>query len=68
MGDGGAQGRDAARGNVTVAAGSYRVAQSIHDGGGGMKIGLAKFEVDDGAAVALEFLGARKNGEGAFTG
>ena len=33
-----------------------------------MKIGLAKLEVDDGAAFALEFLGARKNGEGAFAG
>ena len=29
---------------------------------------LAKFEVNDGSAFALEFLGARKNGQRTFTG
>ena len=33
-----------------------------------MKIRLAKFEMDDGAAFALEFFGARENSERAFSG
>jgi hypothetical protein len=33
-----------------------------------MKIGLAELEMNDGAAFALEFLGARENGERAFAG
>jgi hypothetical protein len=31
-----------------------------------MEIGFAEFEMDDGAALALEFLGARKNRQRAF--
>jgi len=31
-----------------------------------MEIRLAQFQMDDGAALALKFLGARKNGQGAF--
>ena len=67
-GDGVRKSGDAASGNVAVAAGGDGVAQGVDDRGGGMKIGLAKFEVNDGAAFALEFLGAGKNREGAFAG
>jgi hypothetical protein len=31
-----------------------------------MKIGFAEFEMDDGAALAFQLLGARENGKSAF--
>ncbi len=31
-----------------------------------MEIGFAEFEMNDGATLAFEFLGARKNGQRAF--
>ena len=43
-----------------------RVAEGVDDRSRGMKIGLAELEVNDGAALALEFLGAGEDGEGAF--
>ena len=33
---------------------------------GGMKVGFAKFEVNNGTTGAFEFFGAGINGEGAF--
>ena len=62
-----AQGGNAASSTVAIAAGSDGVAKSIDDGRGGMKIGFTEFEVDDGAALALKFLGARKYSESALT-
>ena len=63
-----AQRWNAARCAVAVAAGSDCVANGVHNGCGRMKIRFAEFEMDDGAALLFEFLGARKNGEGTFAG
>ena len=65
-GDGFAESGDAASGDVAVAAGGGGIAQGVDDRGRGMEIGLAEFEVNDGAALALEFFGAGENGQGAF--
>jgi len=43
-------------------SGTYRV----HNGSSGMKVRFAEFEMNDGATGALEFLGARINGQRAF--
>ncbi len=67
-GDGFAQGGNAAGGDVAVAACGDGIAQGIDDWSGGMKIGLAKLEVDDRATFALEFFGAGEDGEGTFAG
>jgi hypothetical protein len=61
-----AQRRDAARGAVTIAAGRDRVAERIDNRSRGMEIGLAKLEMNDGAALTLKFPGARKDGQRTF--
>lgn len=62
-----AQRGDAAGGAVAIAARCDGVSKRIDDRRCGMKVGLAKFQMNDGAALALEFLGAGENGERAFT-
>jgi len=68
VGDFLAQRRNAAGGAITIAAGGHGIAKRIYNGCRGMKIGFAEFEMNDGAALALEFLGAGEDGERAFTG
>jgi hypothetical protein len=61
-----AQGGDATRGTVAIAARSNGIPDGVNNGRGGMKIRFAQFEMNDGTTLALKFFGARKNGEGAF--
>ena len=57
---------NAAGSAIAVAAGSDRVAKRVHDRSRRMEIRFAEFEMDDGAALTLKFLRARKNGQRAF--
>ena len=65
-GDRFAQGGNAARGNVAVAAFDDGGAQGIDDRGSGMEVRLAEFEMDDRAALLFEFFGAGEDGQRAF--
>lgn len=62
-----AQGEDTGDRAVAIFSGTEGLFERVEDGGGGMKVRLAEFEVDDGAALAFEFLGAGEDGERAFT-
>jgi hypothetical protein len=61
-----AQSRHAPRGTVAVAPSGYGIAQRIHDRRGGMKIRLAKFQMNDRPALPFEFFSARIYRQRAF--
>src|SRR5262249_38494383 len=60
------QSGDAASGAIAIAARSDRVADSVDNRSGRVKVRFAEFEVDDGAALFFKFLGAREDRESAF--
>lgn len=66
--DGCAQCRNAPCGNVAIVAVGYGRANGIHYRCGGMKVRFAQLQVDDGAALFFQFLGAGEDGESAFAG
>ena len=59
---------DAAGGAVAIASCGDRIAERIHNGRSGMKIGFAEFEMNDGTTLAFQFLGASKYSQRAFSG
>src|SRR5262249_41750958 len=62
-----AQRRNAARGAIAVAPIGNRFANGIYHGSGGMKVRAGELQMNDGAALPLEFLGAGKDGKSAFS-
>ena len=58
---------NAAGSAVAVTSRSHGIAERVHHRSGGMKIGFAEFEMDDRAALAFKFLGARKDRERALS-
>ena len=61
-----AQRGNAGHGAVTVFAVGQRLGGRFDDRLAGMEVGLAEFQMNDGAALGFQFLGAGEDGERAF--
>src|SRR5262249_25137297 len=61
-----AQCKKASRRAIAVPARSHRTAHGVDNRRGRMKVRFAELEMDDGPALALEFLRAREDRQGAF--